>query len=92
LVQTAAIATAGPLVHFAIGVDRQCFQPIVAAPIAHETNYIRLNLITLQAGLAGKAKHDLGSLAYALKIGFQVAVAVTTASSSSSHSQNYRTS
>jgi hypothetical protein len=73
------------------GVDRQCFQPIVAAPIAHETNYIRLNLITLQAGLAGKAKHDLGSLAYALKIGFQ-AVAVTTASSSSSHSQNYRTS
>jgi hypothetical protein len=50
-------------VHFAIGGDRQCFQSIVAAPIALETNYIRLNLIRLPAGLAMKGQRDLGSLA-----------------------------
>jgi hypothetical protein len=54
LIETAAIAIAGPLVHLAVVVDRQCFQCIAAGPIAHETNYIRLSLIQLQAGLAVK--------------------------------------
>jgi hypothetical protein len=57
-----------PIYHFS-GAD------IGAANRARETNYIRLNLIRLQAGLAVKGEHDLGSLAYALKIGFRVAVA-----------------